>query len=155
MHLWTNPTHWEFIVTFFFFNICCSCQLYRQDPYSDVTRGIHCYHFHVVILTLHNACYYSNPSNSATTSILSLSFISFSKPSSLTLQSHDYFSPSFFFNLFFNWRKIALQCCGVFCYTTMQISYDDTYYFSPSWPEILPSIALTNFFGGRMSHVTF
>ena len=91
----------KFIVTWFFFfflNLCCSCQLDRQqDPYSDVTVGIHCYHFHIVILTLHNACYYSNPSNSATTSILSSSFISFSKPSSLTAQSHDYFSPSFFF----------------------------------------------------------
>ena len=27
-----------------------------------------------------------------------------------------------FFNVIFNWRKIALQCCDGFCHTTMQIS---------------------------------
>ena len=30
---------------------------------------------------------------------------------------------SVFLNLFFNWRKIALQCCVGFCHTTMQISH--------------------------------
>ena len=32
----------------------------------------------------------------------------------------------FFLNLFFNWRKIALQCCVGFCHT-MQISHNYTY----------------------------
>ena len=33
----------------------------------------------------------------------------------------------FFLNLFFNWGKIALQCCVGFCHTTMQISHNYTY----------------------------
>ena len=30
-------------------------------------------------------------------------------------------------NLFFNWRKIALQCCIGFCHTAVQISHNYTY----------------------------
>ena len=32
-----------------------------------------------------------------------------------------------FFDLFFNWRKIACQCCVSFFHTTMQISHNYTY----------------------------
>lgn len=46
-----------------------------------------------------------------------------------------------FFNLFFNWKKIALQCWVGFCHTTTWISYDFIYIKSythththcPSW----------------------
>ena len=31
---------------------------------------------------------------------------------------------------FFNWRKVALQCCVGFCHTTMQISHNYTYIHS-------------------------
>lgn len=34
------------------------------------------------------------------------------------------------FNLFFNWRKITLQCCVCFCCTTMQISHNYVYILS-------------------------
>ena len=33
----------------------------------------------------------------------------------------------FFFPLFFNWRKIAFQCCFGFCHTIMQVSFNYTY----------------------------
>ena len=33
----------------------------------------------------------------------------------------------FFFNLFFNWREIALQGCVGFCHTTTQTSHNYTY----------------------------
>ena len=42
--------------------------------------------------------------------------------------------------LFFNWRKITLQCYAGFCHITMQISHNYTYIFSflslpsPSYP---------------------
>ena len=38
-----------------------------------------------------------------------------------------FFFSTFFPHLFFNWRKIALQCCIGFCWTIMQISYNYTY----------------------------
>ena len=31
------------------------------------------------------------------------------------------------FNLFFNWKKITLQCCVYLCCTTMQISHNYIY----------------------------
>ena len=34
---------------------------------------------------------------------------------------------SLFSHLFFNWRKIALQCCIGFCWTIMQISHNYTH----------------------------
>ena len=37
-----------------------------------------------------------------------------------TLQEKTKPSFFFFFNLFFNWRKIALQCCDSFCHITSQ-----------------------------------
>ena len=37
----------------------------------------------------------------------------------------------FFFNLFFNWDKIALQCCVGFCHTTTHISHKYTYITFP------------------------
>ena len=45
-----------------------------------------------------------------------------------------------FLNLFFNWRKISLQCCLGFCCTTAQISHNNTYMSwasscSPSHPS--------------------
>ena len=42
---------------------------------------------------------------------------------------NKYFTLFFLFYicfLLFHWRKIALQCCGSFCYTTMQISHNYT-----------------------------
>ena len=36
----------------------------------------------------------------------------------------------FSFNLFFNWGKIALQCCVGFCHTTADISHNYTYILS-------------------------
>ena len=33
------------------------------------------------------------------------------------------------FNLFFNWRKITLQCCVCFCCTTMQINHNYIYIY--------------------------
>ena len=44
---------------------------------------------------------------------------------------------SFFFNLFFNWRKIALQYCVGFCHPTMRISHN--YTFITSVLNLLPS----------------
>ena len=37
---------------------------------------------------------------------------------------------------FFNWRKIALQCCICFCHTTMRISHN--YIYTPSLLSLLP-----------------
>ena len=37
------------------------------------------------------------------------------------------FQVCFFFNLFCNWRKIALQCCVGFCHTTLQVNHNYTY----------------------------
>jgi len=42
----------------------------------------------------------------------------------------------FFFNLFFNWRKIALQYCVGFYHTATQISHNYTYI--PSLMSLLP-----------------
>ena len=39
---------------------------------------------------------------------------------------------------FFNWRKIALQCCDGFCHTTMQISHNYTYIASLPSPYSIP-----------------
>ena len=48
----------------------------------------------------------------------------------------------FFFNLFLNWRKFALQCCVGFCHTTTQISRNYTYITSlgslPPFPCATP-----------------
>ena len=44
------------------------------------------------------------------------------------LESHSYNNKGeHFLNLFFNWRKIASQCCVGSCYTTTQISHNYTY----------------------------
>ena len=64
-----------------------------------------------------------------------------------------------FFNLFFNWRKIALPCCDGFCHTTMQISHNYTYITSlpsphrspadhhrvPAWPPCVKQQLLTGY----------
>ena len=44
-------------------------------------------------------------------------------------QRHSFRKPhlTVLFNLFFNLRKIALQCCDGFCHTTTQISHNYTY----------------------------
>ena len=39
-----------------------------------------------------------------------------------------------FFNLSFNWKKVALQYCLDFCCTTTQISHNYIYIFPPSPP---------------------
>ena len=64
----------------------------------------------------------------------------------------------FFFNLFFNWREIALPCCDGFCHTTMQISHKYTYITSlpsphpspadqrvPAWPPCVKQQLLTGY----------
>ena len=43
----------------------------------------------------------------------------------------------FFFTLFFNWRKVVLQCCVRFCLTTIRISHNYTHI--PSLPSHHPS----------------
>ena len=51
-----------------------------------------------------------------------------------------YFHFYYFFNLFFNWRKIAFQCCVGFCRRAMRISYNYTYITSVfSLPPLFPS----------------
>ena len=45
----------------------------------------------------------------------------------------------FFFNLLFNGKKIALQCCVGFCHTTMQISHNYTHITSLLSLPPLPS----------------
>ena len=39
---------------------------------------------------------------------------------------------------FFNWRKIALQCCDGFCHITMRISHNCTYIASLPSPYSIP-----------------
>ena len=46
--------------------------------------------------------------------------------------------PNFFLNLFFNWRKIALQNFAVFCQTSRWISHRCTYVLSLEPPSHLP-----------------
>ena len=52
-----------------------------------------------------------------------------------------------FFNLFFNWRKIALQCCVGFCRTTAQISHNYTHI-----PSLLSLTPLRWFFFLKYLH---
>ena len=63
---------------------------------------------------------------------------------------------SFFFNLFFNWRKIALQCSVDFCHTGTQISCNYAYITSllslPSLPTTYPSMSSQNSRLGSLCH---
>ena len=46
------------------------------------------------------------------------------------------------FKFIFNWRIIALQCCGGLCHTSLWISHNFMYMSSPSWafpPPFHPS----------------
>ena len=52
----------------------------------------------------------------------------------VALHLHQHLVWSVFFNLFFNWSIIALQCCIRFCWTKVQISYKYTY-VPHSWED--------------------
>ena len=52
--------------------------------------------------------------------------------------------PIFFLFLFFNWWEIAVQCCLVFCHTTMQIRHNFIYI-----PSILSLPRLSSFHSSR------
>ena len=55
-------------------------------------------------------------------------------------QRYSFRKPHLTVLLFFNWRKITLQCCVGFCYTTTQISHNYTYITSLlSLPPLPPS----------------
>ena len=59
-------------------------------------------------------------------------------------QRHSFRKPhlTVLFNLFFNLRKIALQCCDGFCHTTTQISHNYTYITSLLSLLLLPPLPL-------------